>query len=214
MWKQGVAVHGEARPEFGADEINKRREDVECGHVGADAVWGKCGRVVDEKWDSDGWLEIRHLVPQTTLTQHVTMIATENDYGVVIQTAVLEGLQQLANAVINVRDRTIVGPTSTLDLIRSEFFVPEIADFQEPLGVRVLLFLGDDDFGKLNLNILIQVPVLLLNRVWVMWVSERDSQGERSSFSWELADMIIEELLGSNNVSTEFTSARIRLTCT
>jgi hypothetical protein len=142
------------------------------------------------------------------------MIATENDDGVVIQTAVLEGLQQLANAVINVRDRTIVGPTSTLDLIRSEFLVPEIADFQEPLGVRVLLFLGDDDFGKLNLNILIQVPVLLLNRVWVMWVSKRDSQGERSSFSWELADMIIEELLGSNNVSTDLTPVRIRLTCT
>jgi hypothetical protein len=104
------------------------------------------------------------------------MIATENDDGVIIQTAVLEGLQQFANAVINVRDGTIVGSTSTLDLFRSEFLVPEIADFQEALGVRILLFLRDGDFGKLNLNILIHVPVLFLNGVWVMWVSERDSQ--------------------------------------
>jgi hypothetical protein len=47
-----------------------------------------------------------------------------------------------------------------------------------------------------------------------MWVGERDSQEERSSFSWELADMIIEELFGSENVSTDLTSARIRLTYT
>jgi hypothetical protein len=142
------------------------------------------------------------------------MIATENDDGVIIQTAVLESLQQLANAVVNVRDRTIVGSTSTLDLVRSEFLVPEIADLQEAFGVRVLLFLRDGDFRKLDLNIFIHVPVFLLNRVWIMWVGERDSQGERPSFSWKLANMIIEELLGSENVSTEFTSARIRLTCT
>jgi len=74
--------------------------------------------------------------------------------------------------------------------------------------------LRDSDFGKLNLNILIHVPVLLLNGVWVVWVSERDSQRERSSLSWELADMIIKELLRSENVSREFTSASIRLTCT
>jgi hypothetical protein len=54
MWEQGVAIHWEIRPELGADEINKRRENVERGHVGADSVWGKCGGVVDEKRDSDG----------------------------------------------------------------------------------------------------------------------------------------------------------------
>jgi hypothetical protein len=80
--------------------------------------------------------------------------------------------------------------------------------------VRVLLFLRDGDVGKLNLNILIQVPVLLLDRIWVMWVGERDGERERSSISWELADMVIEELLGPESVSTDPPLAKIRLTCT
>ncbi len=63
-------------------------------------------------------------VPQTPLTEHVAMITAEDDDGVLVETALLENIEKLADAVVNVADGTIVGPTSSLYLLFTEILIP------------------------------------------------------------------------------------------
>jgi hypothetical protein len=121
------------------------------------------------------------------------MITRENDDSVIEESAVLQNLNQLANAVVNVRDSSVVRTSSTLDLIWSEVLVPEIADFEEALGVVVLLILLDSNIRERDVDIFIKVPVLLLNAVRVVGVSEGDGHAEWSS-GGAFADVVVEEL--------------------
>ncbi len=123
-------------------------------------------------------------VPQTPLTEHVAMITAEDDDGVLVETALLENIEKLADAVVNVADGTIVGPTSSLYLLFTEVLIPQVADLEKPLAVGVLLLLGDLDLGKVDVYTFVEVPVFLLNGVGVVGVGERDLERGRSCQSW------------------------------
>ena len=81
MGEQGGAVDREVFPETGTSEVNERRQDVECRDVGGDAVRGEERGVVDQKRDAHGSFEVRHLVPESPLAEHVAVVAGEDDDG-------------------------------------------------------------------------------------------------------------------------------------
>ncbi len=62
----------------------------------------------------------------------------------------------------------------------------------------VLFFLRDRDVWKRDLDILVHIPVFLLNAVWIVRVGERDGHAEGSGRG-TFADMIIEELFASGS---------------
>lgn len=102
------------------------------------------------------------------------MVTAEDDNGVVVQPALLEHIEQLADAVVDVADGTIVGPLRPLDLLVAELVVPEVANFEEALAVRVLLLLGDPDLGEVDVDALVEIPVLLLDGVRIVGVRQGD----------------------------------------
>jgi hypothetical protein len=116
----------------------------------------------------------RNNVPQPPFTKHVSMIAAEDDNGVIIQPAALEHVQQLADAVVDVADGAVIGAAGAADLLVAKVLIPQITNLEQPLRVRILFFFGDPDLGQLNLHPLVQVPVLLLDGVRVVRVREGD----------------------------------------
>jgi hypothetical protein len=84
--------------------------------------------------------------PKSSLAKHITVVSTEDDDSVIVQLAVFNHAEKLANAVIDVADGAIVCPPSPLDLFVGKVLVPEVAHLEETLAVRVLFFLGDFDF--------------------------------------------------------------------
>lgn len=102
------------------------------------------------------------------------MVAAEDDNSVVIQPAPLEHVKQPADTVVDVADGAIVGPPCPLDLLISELVVPEVADLEQALAVRILLLLGNPDFGQCDVDALIEIPVLLLDGVWIVGVRQGD----------------------------------------
>ena len=119
--------------------------------------------------------------PKTALTQHVAVIATEHDDGVLIKPASFQGIEQFANAVIDKAHSTIVCSFCPLNLLVREVFIPDIRHFHQPLAMRVLLFFGDLDLGKVDVNSFIAIPVLLFDGIRIVRVCERDLEcGSRS----------------------------------
>ena len=108
------------------------------------------------------------------------MVAGENDNGVVVKTTVLEGLHELANVVVDIADRTVVSSLGPLDLLWSEIVVLEVHNVLETLAVGILLVLGNFDIRHVDVDILVHVPVLVLDGVRVVRVRERDGQAERT----------------------------------
>lgn len=191
----GDTVHGKARDKLGADQIAKSCRKIQGRDVLRDTVRSKALGVGDEHGNTDGALEIGHLVPQTTLTQHVTVVTAEDDNGVVGKLALLKNVKKLSNAVIDVRDGTVVSALGSLDLVRGEVVVLEIADVAETSAVRVLVFGLDVDFGEVDIHTLVHVPVLVLDGVRVVGVGQRDGQSERPLLG-TFSDVVVEELLG------------------
>lgn len=108
-----------------------------------------------------------HLVPKTALAKIVTVIAAEDDDGVVHQAGLLQGVQKDANLVVNVGAVGKVGSSGPLDVFWSEIAVDEVDDLKQSLRVRVLLLLGNLVLGERNVDILVAVPVLLASGVRV-----------------------------------------------
>lgn len=106
------------------------------------------------------------------------MVTGEDDDGVLVQTALLQGLEQLANTVVDVADGAVVGTLGALDLVIGEVVVLEIDNVLQALTVRVELALGNADLGHVDVDTLVHVPVLLLNGVRVVRVSKRDGQAK------------------------------------
>ena len=154
----------------------------------------ECRRVVDYQRHPDRCFKVRHLVPESPLTQHIPMVPAEDDNGILVQPAVLQRLQELANVVVYVRDRAVVCSASPLDLIRGEFLVPEVADLKQTLGVAILVLLRDCNVWQVNVDALVQVPVLLLDGIWVVGVGEGDGHAEGAG-TGALSHMVVEELL-------------------
>lgn len=100
------------------------------------------------------------------------MVTTEDNDSVVVKLAPFEGVKKPANAVIDIADSAIVRSASLLNLLIIELNVPEVADLEEALAVRILLILRYLDLGQLNIHALVHVPVLLLNGVWVVGVRQ------------------------------------------
>lgn len=96
------------------------------------------------------------------------MVTGEEDDSIFVQAAVPERLEKLADAVVNIAYGSVVGTACPLDLLVREILVPKITNFEKPLAVGVLLVIGNPDLGHLNVDILVTVPVLLLNGVRVM----------------------------------------------
>jgi hypothetical protein len=111
-------------------------------------------------------------LPEATLAEHVAMVTAEDDDGVLVQTAPLEHVKELADAVVDVADSAIVRPPRPLDLLVAELGVPQVADLEQPLAVRVLLLLGDLDLGQLDVDALVQIPVLLFDGVRIVGVCQ------------------------------------------
>ena len=188
------AVHGEAGPELLVHQINQGREDIEGRDVGGDTMGFECRRVVDYQRHPDRRFKVRHLVPQPPLAQHVPMVPAEDDNGILVQTAVLQRLKQLANVVVYVRDSPVVCSPCPLDLVWSEVLVPEVADLQQTLGVAILVLLRDGNVRQVNVHPLVQVPVLLLDGIWVVGVGEGDGHAEGAG-TGALSHVVVEELL-------------------
>ncbi len=98
------------------------------------------------------------------------MVAAKDDDGVLIQAALLEHIEQLADAVVDVAHGAIVGAAGALDLLVAELGVPQVADLEQALAVGVLLLLGDLDLGQIDVDPLVEIPVLLLDGVRVVGV--------------------------------------------
>ena len=141
------------------------------------------------------------------------MISAENDNCVFVQSTILERLEKLSDAIVNVGYGTVVCSASALDLVWSKLLVPEIADFEETLGVGILLILGNGYFWKDDIDIFVHVPVFLLDGVRVMRVGEGNGHAEWSS-GWTFADMVIKELLTPIFVSDVDGFGCGRRTCT
>jgi hypothetical protein len=105
------------------------------------------------------------------------VVAAEDDDGVLVQAAPLEHVEQLADAVVDVADGAVVGAPGPLDLLVAELGVPEVADLEQALAVRVLLLLRDLDLGKLDVDALVEIPVLLLDGVRVVGVRQGNLYG-------------------------------------
>jgi hypothetical protein len=102
------------------------------------------------------------------------VITGEDDDGVIGQIAVLKRLQKLANAIVDIAARAVVCPLGLLDLLIREVLIPQVANSQQPLAMGVQFLLGDSDLWQVDVDSLVPFPVLLLNGVRVMWVSERN----------------------------------------
>jgi hypothetical protein len=102
------------------------------------------------------------------------VVAAEDDDGVVVQPAPLEHVEQLTDAVVDVADGAVVGTLGALDLLVAELIVPEVADLEQALAVRVLLLLGDLDLGQVDLDAFVEIPVLLLDGVRIVGVCQGD----------------------------------------
>lgn len=102
------------------------------------------------------------------------MVTAEHDNSVLVQATLLQGVEKLANAVINVADGTVVSPPGAFNLVIGEVLIPYIGHLHEALAVGVLLVFGDLDLGQINVYAFVQIPVLLLDGVGVVRVSERD----------------------------------------
>lgn len=174
MWHHGNTVHGQLSVGLSTNKVAHSGQNVESRHVLLDSVGLEPLGVRDEHGHTDRALKVAHLVPQTALAKHITVVATEHDDGVFVQLAVLERLQKLADAVIDKAAGSIVRSPRLLDLLIAEVLVPEIAHLQQSLAVGVLFLPGDLDLGKFNVNTLIAIPELLLGGVGIMGVSERD----------------------------------------
>jgi hypothetical protein len=111
-------------------------------------------------------------LPETALAQHIAVVAAEDDNRVLVQLALLEHVEQLADAVVDVADGAIVGAACPLDLVIAELLIPEVADLHQALAVWVLLLLGDLDLGQVDVDALVQVPVLFLDGVRVVGVRQ------------------------------------------
>ncbi len=121
-------------------------------------------------WDGNGGEGRWGCIPKPTLAEHVAMVAAKDDDGVLIQAALLEHIEQLADAVVDVAHGAIVGAAGALDLLVAELGVPQVADLEQALAVGVLLLLGDLDLGQIDVDPLVEIPVLLLDGVRVVGV--------------------------------------------
>ncbi|MNW09842.1 hypothetical protein D3C71_2069360 [compost metagenome] len=74
-----------------------------------------------------------HLVPEPTLAEHVAVVAGEHDQGVLGQAAFFEGLQQLADVVVDVAAGAKVGAAGVADLVHRQRLVPQVVDLQQAL---------------------------------------------------------------------------------
>lgn len=83
------------------------------------------------------------------------MVAREDDDGILIQLALLEHRQQAADTIIDVAHSAIVSAARTLDLFLVDIGVPQIADLEEALGVRVLLVARDGDGGEDDVDVFV-----------------------------------------------------------
>ena len=106
------------------------------------------------------------------------MISREDYYRVLVQTALLENIQKLADAIIHVAASTIVGAACTLDLVVRKVLVPEITNLHKSLAVGVLLVFGNGNLGHVDVDALVAVPVLLLDGIGVVGMGERDLEWE------------------------------------
>jgi hypothetical protein len=113
-------------------------------------------------------------LPEASLPQHVSVIAAEDDNSIVVQLALLQNIQEFADAVIDIADGAVVGSACPLDLVVAKLFVPQVTNLEKALAVWVLVFLWDPYLGKADINALIQIPVLLLNTVGIVGVCERN----------------------------------------
>lgn len=174
VWHHGNAVHGQLRVGLGADKVAHGGQDVERGHVLLNPMGLEPLGVGDEHGHTDRVLKVAHLVPEAALAEHVAVVTAENNDGVLVQLALLECLQKLTYAVIDEAARSVVCSSRLLDLLIGEVLVPQIAHLEQSLAVRVLLLFGNLDLGQLNVDTLVAIPVLLLDSVGIMRVSERN----------------------------------------
>jgi len=188
-----VAIHRQTGDKLSANHVAESGGKIESGDILVDTVRSVRLGVADKHRHADRALEVRHLVPQATLAKHVTMVTTENNDGVVAELALVQNIEQLANAVVDVRASTVVGTLGLLDLLGGEVIVLEVADVLQTLAVWVLVFLVDLNIGHVDVDILVHVPVLVFDGVRVMGVGERHGQGERSGVR-ALADVVVQVL--------------------
>jgi len=100
------------------------------------------------------------------------MIAAEDHDGVFVEFTLLQDVEELTDAVVDVADGAVVGAPGPLDLLLRKVLVPQVADLEQPLAVWVLLLLGNLDLGQLDVDALVHVPELAVNGVGIVRVRE------------------------------------------
>jgi hypothetical protein len=115
--------------------------------------------------------------------------------GVLVHAAFLQDIKQLTDAIIHIAHGTVVRTTSTLDLLGGEVVTFDLTDAHQTSAVRVLFFRLEADIGQVNVDALIQIPILVLDGIWVMRVGEGNCQCE-GTLAGRLSGVVIQILLG------------------
>jgi len=124
------------------------------------------------------------------------MVPTEDDNRILVQAAIPESLEQLADLVVDVRAGAVVGATGALDGVGRYLLVPKIDGFEDALRVGILLGVGDGGCGEGNIYVGVAVVVLVRDGVGVVRMCEGDCQAKRTAGGGLLADMIVKVLRG------------------
>ncbi len=171
--RRGV-VHSTPR----VTEFGECRQDVEQRGGLAHAAWRKyAGRRNDER-DAAGRLEEAHLVPQTPLAQHVTVIGEQHDDCVVLQARVAQRRQQCAHLVVDVRHRAQVGAPRGPHLRRSGLLQAEADHVAQAPGMRVVGHRTLRDSRHGDVGILVAIPAGLRHEVGIVRMRQRNKQTE------------------------------------
>ena len=181
------------RVQRAAGQFHQGRQQIGGRYGLGDAASGELPRRTDQQRHTGGHFKPVHFVPEAALAEHVAVVARENDQGVVGQAGVFQGLQQLADVAVDVAAGTEVGVAGVADLIHRQWFVPQVIDLEQPLGMRVEVGLGRRR-GQWDLGVGVQVPERLGNGVRVVGMGHRHGQAERLVALF--ADVIEQVLLG------------------
>ena len=97
--------------------------------------------------------------------------------GVIVYAAFLDHIEQLTNAIIYIADGAIICPSSTLDLLVCEIVAFDLANVHQTPTVGILVLFLDADGGQVDVNTIVQVPIFVLDGIWIMGMRERNCQG-------------------------------------
>ena len=163
-------------------QLEQRRRQVEQrDRLGDAARRDPAGRGDDQR-HARGRLEEGHLVPEPALAQHLAVVGGEEHDRVVAQAGLRERAEHLADALVGVADRRVVGVARAAHLLAGQLHVVDARHVAQPDAVRIGLIARDRcDRRRRDRRRVVEVPVTRPQLPRVVRTGERDAQEERPS---------------------------------